>query len=56
MADPRAGKTYSLTWEEWVEYCAERGIDPRKHCEDGEDLGGGDIFTVVCYEQPPKEN
>ena len=55
MADPRAGKIYRLTWEQWVEYCAEHGIDPREHCEDGEDLGCGYSFTVACYDEPPKE-
>jgi len=55
MTDPRAGKTYQLTWEQWEEYCAEHGIDPREQCEDGEDLGGGDSFTVACYDKPPKE-
>ena len=56
MADPRAGKTYRLSWEQWEEYCAEHGIDPREHCEDGEDLGGGHSFTIACYDKPPKED
>lgn len=56
MTDPRVGKTYQLSWEEWVEYCAKHSIDPRKHCEDGKDLGGGHSYTVVCYDEPPKED
>ena len=55
MTDPRAGKTYSLTWEQWVEYCAEHNINPHQQCEDGYDLGGGDSFTVACHDKPPKE-
>lgn len=56
MPDPRAGKAYRLTWEEWEAYCAEREIDPREQCEDGEDLGDGDSYTVACYEDPPEED
>ncbi len=47
--------TYHLTWEEWVEYCAEHDIDPREQCEDGHDLGGGNSIDFVCDEDPPEE-
>ena len=47
-----AGKTIQLNWEEWQEYCAEHGLDPRKTCEDGVDLGGGDSYEVVCIDEP----
>lgn len=47
--------THHLTWEEWVEYCAEHDIDPREFCEDGHDLGGGNSIDFVCYEDPPEE-
>ena len=53
--DLRAGKTYRLNWEEWKEFCAEQDIDPHENCEHGFDLGGGDSFEIVCYEDPPKE-
>jgi len=56
MADPRTGKTYQLTWEQWVAYCAEHGIDPYEQEEDGYDLGGGNSFTIACYDEPPKED
>jgi len=56
MPDPRAGKTYSLTWQQWVAYCAEHGLDPYEQEEDGYDLGGGDSFTIACYERPPKKS
>ena len=49
-------ETYRLSREDWVDYCAEHGIEPREQCEDGEDLGGGHSFTVACYEAPPKED
>ena len=41
-----AGKTIRLNWQEWQEYCAEHGLDPRKTCSDGHDLGGGDSYEV----------
>lgn len=49
-------KTIWLTWEEWVEYCAEHGIDPREYCEDGYDLGGGNGLTIECRDDPPEES
>jgi len=55
MTDPRAGKTYHVSWEQWERHCARRGIDPRGQCEDGEDLGGGDSCTVMCRDDPPEE-
>ena len=55
MTDPRAGKTYYISWEQWERHCARHGIDPRKQCEDGEDLGGGDSYTVVCRDDPPEK-
>lgn len=55
MTDPRAGKTYHVSWEQWERHCAERGIDPREQREDGQDLGGGDSYTVVCRDDPPEE-
>ncbi|MCK4759333.1 MAG: hypothetical protein KAT69_04760 [Candidatus Aminicenantes bacterium] len=55
MADPRAGKTYQISFPEWIEFCAEQGIDPVENCECGFDLGGGDSYTVACYEIPEKE-
>lgn len=50
-----SGKTYRLSWEEWKEYCAEHGIDPRKNCEDSHDLGGGDSYEVVCCDMPGED-
>jgi len=50
MTDLRAGKTYSLNWKEWVEFCAEQDIDPSENCEQSFDLGGGHSFTVACYD------
>jgi len=48
-------KKVRLNWEEWQEYCAEHNIDPRKHCEDGIDLGGGNSIEIVCVDEPPEE-
>ena len=48
-------KRVRLSWPEWVEYCAEHGIDPREQCEDGHDLGGGDSYEVVCYDVPEED-
>ena len=50
-----AGKTIRLNWEEWQEYCAEHGLDPRETCEDSHDLGGGDSYEVVCGDIPERE-
>ena len=55
MTDPRAGKTYYVSWEQWVKYCIEHGLNPYEQCEDGQDLGGGDSYTVVCNDDPPEE-
>jgi len=55
MTELRAGKTYSLNWKEWEEFCVEHDIDPRENCEYSFDLGGGDSYEIVCYEEPPKE-
>lgn len=52
MTDLRAGKTYHLRWPEWIQFCAEQGIDPIENCEHGVDLGGGDSYEIVCYDQP----
>lgn len=52
MTDPRSGKTYSLNWKKWKEFCAEHNIDPRENCELSFDLGGGYSFTVACYDMP----
>jgi len=49
-------ETHRLNWPEWVEYCVEHGIDPREHCEDGHDLGGGNSITIECLEDPPEED
>lgn len=48
-------KTHRLSWPGWVEYCAEHDIDPREHCEDGYDLGGGNSITIMCADDPPEE-
>jgi len=48
-------ETYRLNWEEWVEYCAEHGIDPREQSSDGYDLGGGNSITIMCTDDPPEE-
>ena len=48
-------KTVHMSWECWVEYCAEHGLDPREQREDGYDLGGGTTITFECYEDPPEE-
>ncbi len=48
-------KTIYLNWEEWQKYCAEHNIDPRKTCEDGHDLGGGNSITFECHDDPPEE-
>jgi len=50
MTDLRAGKTYSLNWKKWVEFCAEQDIDANENCEHSFDLGGGHSFTVTCYD------
>lgn len=50
-----AGKTFKLSWVEWEEHCAANNIDPRENREDGVDLGGGDSYSIVCDEEPPKE-
>jgi len=47
-----AGRTIRLNWQEWQEYCLEHGLDARKTCENGHDLGGGDSYEVVCYDMP----
>jgi|GEM_PF-1952358 len=52
MTDSRAGKTYHLRWLEWIQFCAEQGIDPIENCEHSFDLGGGDSYTIACYDQP----
>ena len=52
MTDPRAGKTYQISFPEWIQFCAEQDIDPVENCECGFDLGGGDSYTVACYEIP----
>lgn len=52
MRDLRVGKTYRLSWKEWVIFCAEQKIDPVENCEFGFNLGGGDSYTVACYEKP----
>ena len=52
MTDPRAGKTYHLRWPEWIQFCAEQGIDPIDNCEHSFDLGGGNSYTMVCHDQP----
>ncbi len=49
-------KTVRMSWECWVEYCAEHGLDPRKQSEDGQDLGGGNSITFECVEDPPEED
>ena len=46
-------KTIRLSWPEWVEYCAEHDLDPRKQLEDGHDLGGGNSLTIECLDDPP---
>ncbi len=48
--------TIYLNWEEWQKYCAEHNIDPREHCEDGQDLGGGNSLEIICVDDPPKED
>jgi len=55
LKEQRAGKTFQVSWEEWERHCAERGIDPYENCEDGVDLGGGDSYSIVCHEDPPKK-
>lgn len=55
MMDPRSGKTFQISFPEWIEFCAEQGIDPIENCEHGFDLGLGDSYTVACYEIPGKE-
>lgn len=48
-------KTIRMNWEEWIEYCAEHDIDPRKQSEDGYDLGGGYSISIICVDVPPEE-
>jgi hypothetical protein len=48
-------KRHCLTWEQWVEFCAEYDIDPYENCEYGFDLGGGDSEEYYCYDDPPEE-
>ena len=45
-------KTIRMNWKEWVEYCAEHGIDPRENREDYYDLGGGNSLTFECHDDP----
>lgn len=52
MTDPRAEKTFEMTWKEWIEFCTEQEVDPIENCEHGFDLGGGASFTVACYDVP----
>jgi hypothetical protein len=47
-------KTIKMNWPEWQDYCFEHGINPRKQCEDGQDLGGGHSLTIECVEDPPE--
>lgn len=55
MPELKVSKTIHLNWEEWQEYCAEHGIDPRENCEDGIDIGGGNSIEIVCVDEPPEE-
>jgi len=52
IRDCRAGKTFQISWPEWIIFCNEQGIDPIENCELGFDLGGGDSYEIVCYDQP----
>jgi hypothetical protein len=49
-------KTIQLNWQQWVAYCAEHYIDPRKQLEDSHDLGGGNSLTIECFDDPPEIN
>ena len=55
IRDCRTGKTFQINWPEWVIFCNEQGIDPVENCEHGFDLGGGDSYDVVCYDEPEEE-
>lgn len=55
MTDPRSGKIYQISFPEWIEFCAEQGIDPIGNCELGFDLGGGQSYLVACYDRPIDE-
>ena len=52
MMDKRAGKTFELSWPEWVKFCAEHDTDSIENAEYGFDLDGGDSYTVACYDPP----
>ena len=45
-------KTIRMNWKEWVEYCAEHGIDPRENREHYYDLGGGNSLTFERHDDP----
>ena len=51
MTDLRAGKTFYISWAEWVDFCDEYKIDPHKESECSIGLGGGDCYSVAIHEE-----
>jgi len=49
-------KTYSIPWDEWVEFCTEHNEDPRKIADLSFGTDGGDGYTVICMDDPPERN
>ena len=47
-------KTYSIPWDEWVEFCAEYNEDPYEIADMNFGTGGGDGYTVMCVDDPPE--
>lgn len=46
-------KTYSIPWNEWVEFCAEYDEDPYEIADLSFEAEGGDGYTVACRDDPP---
>ena len=47
-------KTYSIPWDEWIEFCNEYNEDPREIADLSFGTGGGDGYTVMCVDDPPE--
>ena len=47
-------KTYSVSWDEWVRFCAEHGEDPYEIADLSFETNGGDGYTVVYQDDPPE--
>lgn len=47
-------KTYSVPWNEWVEFCAKHDEDPYEIADLSFEINGGDGYTVICNDDPPE--